>query len=160
MDRYQLLKEMRNGHKQLIQALEKVEPAKWDQPLLSGGWSVKDSLAHLAFWERRTLSIYRAIKNGREPSPSFKDRNIDEINAEVHAERKNWTVEQALQEEAAAFQDLLDLVDNAPEEDLFGPYQFEWTNSAPFYEWIEGNTFAHFPEHLDMIKQAGLLSAS
>ncbi len=158
MDRFELLSEIRSGRKNLKRALEQVDRAAWETPAMDGGWSVKDMLSHLAFWESRTLLVYRAIKNNREPTPSFKDRNIDEINAEVFNERKAWPLVKVIQEEEQAYQALLELVESAPDEDLFGPYRFAWTDSTPFYEWIDGNSYSHFAEHIAVLEKSGLLA--
>jgi hypothetical protein len=115
MDRHELISEIRAGRKKLKQTLEKVYPGRMEAGILEGGWSVKDVLAHLAFWERRAVHIYRSIKAGREVLPSFRERSLDDINAELYAERQAWTLTQVTQEEEMAYQELLEMVENAPE---------------------------------------------
>jgi hypothetical protein len=156
MDRFELLNEIRTGRKKLKRALEQVDRTAWEKPGMDGGWSVKDMLAHLAFWESRTLTLYRAVKNNREPSPSLKDRDIDDVNAEVYTERKAWPLEKVIQDEEQAYQELLELVESVPEEDLFGPYRFALLENRPFYEWVDGNTYGHYAEHIDMLEKSTL----
>ena len=37
---------------------------------------------------------------------------------------------------------------NAPEDDLFDPGRFPWTDGQPFYRFIAENTYEHYADHV------------
>ena len=39
------------------------------------------------------------------------------------------------------------------EDDLFDPQRFPWTKGQPLVDWVAGNTWEHYTEHLDWINQ-------
>lgn len=69
--------------------LAALDPARRDAPAADGGWSAKDTLAHLSAWRQRQTDRLAARREGRE-EPNLPATDIDEINAGFHAERANW----------------------------------------------------------------------
>ncbi|MDL1896466.1 ClbS/DfsB family four-helix bundle protein, partial [Anaerolineae bacterium CFX7] len=51
----ELLHRIRARHADMEELLSSLEPAQMRAPELDGGWSVKDSLAHIAAWEKVLL---------------------------------------------------------------------------------------------------------
>jgi hypothetical protein len=67
-----------------------LDPAARDAPGPDGGWSAKDSLAHLSAWRRRQAAKMAAIRaGGPEPDLPGGD-DLDATNAIFHAERADW----------------------------------------------------------------------
>jgi hypothetical protein len=150
MDKAQGLHEIRAGRAELKELLARIEPGQMDmEKALYENWSVKDLLAHLGFWERRAGAILKALQAG-EAVPSLVEggTTLDEVNARAFAANHFRALAEVRAEEEAAYQELLALTENAPENDLFDPQRFEWTKGQPFFDWIEGNSYGHYQEHL------------
>jgi hypothetical protein len=111
-------------------------------------WSVKDLLSHLGFWEGRVVERYESLLRGIQPHPEDAGMDFDALNTRNHAKTHDLPLETVVQSERAAYQSLLSLVEKAPDDDLFNPSRFGWTNGAPFVDWIIGNTYGHIDEHL------------
>jgi hypothetical protein len=148
MDKAQGLHEIRSGRAELKELLARVEPGQMDmEKVLYENWSVKDLLAHLGFWERRAATILKALQAG-QPVPPLGEGSMDDVNARNFAANHFKMLADVRAEEEAAYQELLALTESAPENDLFDPQRFEWTRGQPFFDWIEGNSYGHYQEHL------------
>ena len=140
---------MRAGRKELEKLLARLSPSQMEmEKALYENWSVKDLLAHLGFWERRAAAILKALQAGEAVPSLVGDLTLDEVNAQAFAANHFRPLADVQAEEEAAYQDLLALTENAPENDLFDPQRFTWTNGQPFFDWIEGNSYGHYQEHL------------
>ena len=67
-----------------------LEPAVRDTPPPDGGWSAKDTLAHLSAWRQRQTDKLAALREGRAEPPS-PAAEIDDLNAILHDQRADWT---------------------------------------------------------------------
>jgi hypothetical protein len=148
MDRPTLLTDMQAGRAALEAALSAYSPAEMERPDLPGGWSAKDVLAHIGFWEQRIATLYAILSGGDEPRDSIGDAGVDELNARVFDQNRSMPLESVRINEAAAWKALLAVAESAPEADLFDPGRFAWTEGQPFYEWIVGNAHGHYADHI------------
>ena len=114
-------------------------------PNLHGGWSIKDLIAHIGFWEQHTAQRFSALLRG--VNPPDESLTLDELNARVYTQNQHKPLAEVRLAEQAAYEQLLLLVENAIEDDLFNPQRFTWTAGKPFAEWIENNTYGHYEEH-------------
>lgn len=148
MDKAQGLQEIRAGREKLEELLAALHADGMEvEKALYEAWSVKDLLAHLSFWERRAATIFKALQAG-EPVPPLGDSTLDEVNARVFAANHGRPLAEVQAEENEAYRELLALTEKAPENDLFDPQRFAWTKGQPFFDWIEGNSYGHYQEHL------------
>ncbi len=67
-----------------------LDPADRDRPPAGGGWSAKDTLAHLSAWRQQQTDKLAALREGR-PEPSLPATDIDDINAVLHERRSDWS---------------------------------------------------------------------
>lgn len=152
MDRTELLNEINAGRARLEAALTRLTPEQMTRPDLPGEWSVKDLLAHLGWWQRREVMIYHALKEGVRPETVLVSGTIDELNARVLADYRARDLEEVRAFEHQAYLDLLAIAETAPEEELFGHHTFAWTGGQPFVDWIAGDTYDHYAEHLPAVE--------
>jgi hypothetical protein len=145
MNRAGLVAQIRSGRKQFESALAQFDEDQLLTPRLHGGWSIKDLIAHIGFWEQHTASIFGTLLRGGEPPDEA--LTLDELNAQVYAQNQHKPLAEVRLAERAAYDQLMLLVENAAEEDLFDPQRFPSTGGKPFVEWIENNTFGHYEEH-------------
>ncbi len=149
MDRNELLSQMHAGRHALEATLARVDAGQMDAPVLHDGWSVKDLLAHLAFWERRAVRLYETLARGEKPTGEVgSDAELDALNARVYSTGHERPADEVRTDEAAAYLALLQVAETAPEADLFDPQRFPWTEGRPLAAWIEGNAHGHYEEHL------------
>ncbi len=148
--RAELIKKMTAGREQLEDLLSKINDAQMLRSILPGKWSVKDLLAHFGWWANRAANLYRFLSRGE--TPPDEDIEIDQLNARVYAENQNRSLDDVRRWEHAAYQALLSLAAEAPEDDLFEPNRFAWTQGNPFATWIINNTYSHYEEHIGDLK--------
>ena len=126
----------------------------------SDGWAVKDHLIHIAAWEHSLL----ALLDGRDRLTAMGVPNAgeetDAINSAVWALHREKTPEQAV----AYFRDthalLMALLSKMSDADLQLPYNHFQPNdprdpddNRPVLDWVAGNTYEHYAEHVDWIDQ-------
>lgn len=148
MGRAELIHLLTEGRQELDSLLGKVPADQMEKPVLTNGWSIKDLYGHLGFWEERALALYHWFAGGAEPSPRPGTVTTDEINASAAASFRGRSLADLVQSERAAYQAMLELAQTAPEPDLFDPLRFTLTDGHAFVDWIEGNTYGHYQEHL------------
>jgi hypothetical protein len=105
-----------------------------EEPGVAGAWSIKDIVAHLAAWRRRTVGRIEAVANGQpEPAPSWPAElhEDDEINAWFYARDRDKSVRDVLSESRGVFQQLVSAVAKLPEDALSDPARFPWMEGAP-----------------------------
>ena len=120
-------------------------------PVLPGGWSVKDMLAHIGFWEQHAANTFRTLSAGQAPNERVNDDNLDEYNARAYRQYKDTPLDEVRAFEQSAYRDLLLLVETAPEADWFDPARFPWMEQEAYY-LVEWNTYDHYAEHLEMMR--------
>lgn len=148
MDRDELLSQMRSDRQALTEILKHIPEGQMDAPVLHNQWSVKDVLGHLGFWERRAAALYYYFQGGPEPDPKPGTVVIEELNARVFAANRGLALTELVQTEEGAYQTLYHLAATAPEADLFDPQRFPPTDGSPFVNWISGNSYDHYRDHL------------
>lgn len=107
-----------------------------ERPGPDGGWSVKDVLGHLAFWEER------ALQRARGAAPIAFD-DIDSLNAEQVEARRMLSAAQVRADLERGHDELLSALDSLT------PLQLE-EGTAPG-GWLTVNTWEHYDEHREQI---------
>ena len=125
--------------------LARIPEEKMQETILHDEWSVKDLLGHIAFWEEIATSHFEALRAGQTPNPIT---DMDALNARILNDFRHLSLEEVWDREMVAYQNVLDMIENASEDELFKPDHFPWTNGNPFETWIASNTWEHYAEHL------------
>ena len=148
MDRTDLLTLISNARTRLESALARLTPAQMTEPDLPSNWSVKDLLAHLGRWEEHAVYLYAALVRGDSPETIRNEEEVDAFNAETLEMFRPRSLDEVREYERTAYNELLHQVETAPEEDLFDPARFAWTDGQPFVNLISVNTYDHYAEHM------------
>ena len=158
----QLLNEMKDEQASFEALLDEIGEEHMTQPDVAGGWSIKDIVAHLTGWRRRTVARFQAALRHESsfspPWPSHLETD-DEINAWIYAANKDRPLSDVLADSRAVFQQLVDTLNAFPETALLDPTRFGWMeNDAP----TGAAFFAHFhDEHEpDMRAWLGKITAA
>ncbi len=133
------------SRKAFEETLARVPAQELETPILHDGWSVKDVLGHLGFWEARTVSRFQQLRAGGTPEPI---KDMDALNALALVDTRKHSLDEVRRREQEAYGQLLDLVQQASADELFKPAYFAGANGNAFVGWIAGNTWEHYEEHL------------
>ncbi len=82
MNKAELLANIRSGRQQLDVSLAHLGEEQLLVPVLHGGWTVKDLIAHFGFWEERIVTLYGQLVRGEEPAAD--ELSLDELNAQAY----------------------------------------------------------------------------
>jgi uncharacterized protein (TIGR03083 family) len=122
-----------------------------NQPGAVGVWSVKDVLAHLAFWERYCVRMLRAVARGETPEMDADDAT-ERSNASVVAQYYQRPLSGVVADWQQAREDLLEQLERLADDDLHDPDRFPWSAGRTLLERIAGNSYEHEQEHIDQIR--------
>ena len=126
----------------------------------SDGWAVKDHLVHIAAWEHSLL----ALLDGRHRLSAMcvpeAEEETDAINAAVWSLHRGKTPEQALAYFRETHALLMELLTRMSDADLKLPYNHyqptqprDPADDRPVVDWVAGNTYEHYAEHIGWINQ-------
>ena len=147
MNKSELLNGLQEEYQQWKALLDQIDPARMDQPGVTGHWSIKDIVAHLTGWRRRTVARLQAAQR-REPEPPppwpAHLQTDDEINAWIYETNHERPVREVLDESHQVFQQLLAAMEGLPDEVIMDPGRhLPWLEGQPL---SAGQFFAHFHE--------------
>src|SRR5690242_11390143 len=106
----QLLAEMQSEQAAWLALLDEIGEENMTQPEVAGGWSIKDIVAHLTGWRRRTVLRFRAALDptiGMTPPwpPGLNaDDDLDEINAWMYKTNRDRPLADVLNDSREVFQ--------------------------------------------------------
>lgn len=159
MNKSELLAEMRTARLRWETILAQVDEDRIDEPTMHGGWSVKDTIGHVAYYERWLLNWVEDAVRGRVTLATHRDSlDVDERNRLIREENKNRTLNDIQSESHLAFERLCQLVKTLSEAELTDLYRFDryvipfWGKSLPLWECIYGDSYGHYPEHAANIR--------
>ncbi|MFC2095558.1 DinB family protein [Candidatus Bipolaricaulota bacterium] len=131
------------------QLLESVPESKYEQPDVSGNWSVKDIIAHITWHEEQMVTIMeaRALIGS-----DWWELPMHERNAKIYEEYKSAPLADVLDDAAATHQQLVHWVGTLEDADLNEPGRFE--EMPP--DWLFGdilsqNTYSHYGDHASSV---------
>jgi len=141
----QLLAELNNENACQEALLEDIGEANMTQPEVAGGWSIKDIVAHLTEWRRRTVKRFQATLNHKpdvtQPPWPLELQEDDEINAWIYESNRDRPLVDVLSDSREVFQQLVDVIDAFSDDELQYPQRFEWLQGEP----LSGKfVFSHF----------------
>src|SRR5919199_4373817 len=119
MKQAELLDGLQEEYRQWEALLDQIGPARMDQPGVAGPWSIKDIVAHLTGWRRRTVARLQAAQRLEpEPLPPWPAhlQTDDEINAWIYASNRERSVREIPDESHHMFQQLFTVVKELPED--------------------------------------------
>jgi Protein of unknown function (DUF1706) len=129
------------------------------------GWAVKDHLIHIGAWEHSLIALLDGADIAKAMGAPGQEET-DVINAAVWALHRDKTPEQALAYFHDTHAQLMARLRRLTEDDLKLAYDHYQPNDPkgppdgdrPVIEWVAGDTYDHYAEHIDWINQ--LIDAS
>ena len=154
MNKTGLLESMRAARLQWDRQLQEIEESQMTQPVLHGVWSVKDTIGHVAYYERWVQGWLEAAVKGQVTLATHRDAlDVDARNALVWKENQERPLAEILAESKFVFDRLFQLVQMLPEADLLAPFAFDryvipfWGRSMSLWECIADDSYDHYREH-------------
>jgi hypothetical protein len=129
MSKTEMLADLHREQEQWEALLAEIGEARMDQLGVAGEWSIKDIVAHLTGWRRRTVARLQAAQRGEaDPSPPWPAhlQTDDEINAWLYQTDRDRSVREILRDSRQVFQQLLAAIEAFPEAELLDPHRFPW----------------------------------
>jgi hypothetical protein len=175
MDKQQLLASIRSEREALDAAIAAMPFERMSEPLLDGGWSVKDVLPHVAAWERRIVAAvehatgrgagaggqdaaeavagaYAAEDAPAWPEPGWTLDRVDELNERDYQANRGRALDDVLAEARETYERALRCVEGMADADLFDAQRFAWTRGHALYRFVQANTDEHYREHREQIE--------
>jgi uncharacterized protein (TIGR03083 family) len=142
-----VLTAIHSERKVLEELIAPLSPEQMTAPGALGEWSVKDVLAHLVEWEQMFLGWYNAGLRGEKPAlpaEGYNWRQLNELNHVIYLKHKDRPLAEVLEDFAASYQQILEVVEKLDEEDMFGMGRFAWCGKLALEAYIAGNTSRHY----------------
>jgi hypothetical protein len=122
------------------------------------GWAVKDHLVHVGAWEHWLLALFERRDKLSAMGAEGANKEVDDVNAVVFAKHRDDTVPQALAYFHDAHEQLMAVLRRRSTEDFERPYATFFDAGRepmqqPVLEAVAGNTYDHYPEHVQWIKE-------
>lgn len=160
MRKAELLQAMQTARADWETVLAEVGEARTTLTALHGGWSVKDTIGHVAYYERWLQGWLEAAVRGQLVVASHRDLlDVDARNALIQQENKDRSLDEILRESQIVFERLFQLVKLLPELDLMAPNAYDrsvvpfWGKSLALWECIANNSYDHYREHTANIRR-------
>ena len=113
-------------------------------PGVTGEWSVRDILAHVAVWDAVVLEVLPGIlETGRHPEDD-ETSDLDTFNARMTEEKRGLSLDQVRRELEQSHQRVLDYLRGATPEEVAA--------NEPFRDRLAADTWDHYPEHTAAIR--------
>jgi len=146
MKKSELLNWLQEEYQEWQTLLDRIGPARMEQPGVNGEWSMKDLVAHLYYgWQPRLIASIQAAQRGEpEPSPPWPAhlQTDDEINAWIYETNQGRSVREVLDESHQLFQQLLAVIEDLPVDVRIEPeWHLVWLGDKRF---PAGEFFDHF----------------
>ena len=151
--RQEIIAQIEQSYAALEAALATLNAGQMTQPALPGGWSVKDALAHLSVWHRRALDIIEPVQPPRVsaiPPSGIEADQVEALNARFFAEHKDEPLPDVLANFRESYRQVLASTERLADADLMKLLAGE----TRLWEVIAGNTYDHYPEHIEAIQAA------
>ena len=124
MNKSEFLNGLREEYRQWEALLDQIGEARMDQSGVADDWSIKDIVAHLTGWRRRTVARLQAAQRGEGEPPPYWPAHLqtdDEINAWIYESNHDRSVREVLEESDQVFQQLLAVIEGLPDDIVIEP---------------------------------------
>jgi len=151
MNKSELLSKIETAHSEWQSLLSEVGEARMTEPGVTGDWSVKDIIGHIAAWEQRVLDRVRSDSTGETLEMTGWD--MDKMNETYFERSRAASLKDVLSDAADTHSRFMQFVGSLSEQQLFEGGIYGWTQGQPLYNWITGNTYEHYDEHSAPIRE-------
>ena len=120
------------------------------EPGLPGGWSVKDVIAHVNWYEQEMVVL---LETRVLAGSKLWELPADERNIPIHEQNKDLPLGEVLAESNRVFASLWEQVSELTDEDLMEASRFDqMPEDWEPWQVIASNTYEHYQEHIPNIR--------
>jgi DinB family protein/mycothiol maleylpyruvate isomerase-like protein len=130
----ELVSRIAQGHRTMREAVGALPPERWDTAL-EGGWTFKEMVGHLAYWESTVAPYLDALRAG---APREGGGDVDAENARAAAQARGLSRDQLLNKWDEAHAAAFESARKMSEDELA---------DERFIEKFECETYGHYPDH-------------
>jgi len=152
MDKSKLLNYIRVGNSNIEQIAAALNDVQLSQPGAEGEWAVKDSIAHIAYWQQREADYLNNSRGGGSDRAYESDYNVDAINAWIHVNSRGRSAHDIMAEYRKSYQSLTEEISHLSQADLDSTNKFPWTEGDTLWNTLAEETYKHVAEHLKPIR--------
>jgi hypothetical protein len=155
-----LLSKIHESYSRLIDFLVGLDSAQLLESMEEGGWTIKDILAHVTAWEDVLIRFYiqgEPIHRMLEiEDAQYWVMSEDEQNERLYQRTRDWTANKVLEHARETHEALMRILEDLAEDRLRLPpphLKGEPQSTRPLFDFIVGNTYDHYEEHLATVRQ-------
>lgn len=144
---------------ELASLTDPLSDAEFLQPR-ADGWSPRDHVVHVTAWERSLLALLRGESRAAAVGLTDAEHDaleIEGINARILALAAHLSPPEVRRRASKTHAELLTLLHSLTDEDVNLPYSHyqptAGSNGDPVFNWIGGNTFGHYEEHIGWLSK-------
>jgi hypothetical protein len=156
VDKAQLLAWITASRAELDAIIAPLTDAQMTAPGAEGELSIKDLLAHVSWWEHRTLRALEYAARGEAPpklaAEGEGEAGVNRVNAETFAVNRDRPLDDARAEYTQSGRQLMAALEGYSEADLFDEDGFTRILEFPALYLIAGDTYMHYPDHVASIR--------
>jgi hypothetical protein len=130
--------------------IRKISPEDMVQPGICGDWSMKDVIAHIAWYEGEMIPL---ILQYQLVGSELWALTTDERNQILFEQNRDRSLKDVLKESKKVHADFVQALNNLSDADLVDASHFK-DMPGDWVPWkiIAGNSFEHYPQHVPDIK--------
>lgn len=124
------------------------------------GWAVKDHLAHIAAWEHSLIGLLDGRNRLEAMGVPGASDETDAINAAVWSLHRDKSPDEVLAYSRQTHALLIQVLSSLSDADLQLPYNHfqphdprDPDDNRPVVDWVAGDTYEHYAEHIDSMNQ-------
>jgi hypothetical protein len=154
MNKAKLIETLQTKRAEWDATIAEVPTAALTEPGVAGHWSVKDTVAHMNYFEGWIAERMQEVLRGEVYTPVEMDwMPFEEQNKVIYEQNRGRSAEDVLAESKAGFRKLMDGVQRHSEAFLIEPQTFEGA-PEPVTVWklLRGDVYEHYGEHIPSIK--------
>jgi hypothetical protein len=146
MKREQLLQRLEAAWFAFRDAYAGLPDADLIEPGVVEDWSVKDMIAHVAWWEEEALThLPLILAGGRPPRYATTYGGIDAFNALMADRKRDLSLAEVRRQAEVTHRRLVAYLQSVPEEEL--------TRETRFRRRLRLDTYSHYPIHTAAIQE-------
>ncbi len=151
MTKEELLGDIESAWDELQSAIDGLSEEQMTRLPVSGDWTLKDLLAHLAVWQSRLVTDLFKIERGLTPEWNLSDAQVDALNARFYREQKDRLLERILDDLYGVHAVLMSRLEALSEFALTDPKKHKWLKGKPLSAFVAEDSLEHYREHVPEI---------
>jgi hypothetical protein len=146
LDKTELLESVRSARSAWDALVAEVDLFRYEQPGVSGHWTLKDVIAHITWHDRQMVNLIN--RHAYVGASEWWGLPTDERNALIYAQNRDRALDDVLAEARSTYAELFAVLPSLSNEDLNDESRFPDSPPVPPGEIIAQNTYEHYQHHL------------